>query len=127
MNLRTGVDIIEIHRLSEQREPIRVRFLARVFTPIELSEVGNSDASLAGRFAAKEAVSKALGTGIGPIRWQDIEIRRGRAGEPILHLYGKAQQIALALGLTQWSVSISHDRTSAVAFVVAIGESKVLE
>lgn len=122
MILRTGVDIIEIHRLGEQQPAIRERFLARVFTPDELAEAGQSDASLSGRFAAKEAVAKALGTGIGPVSWQEIEIRRGPAGEPLLNLHGKALALAQDLGLTRWSVSISHDRTQAVAMAVAIGE-----
>ena len=121
--LRTGVDLIEISRLEQVNPAIRQRFLARVYTPLELEQVGNSFASLTGRFAAKEAVSKALGTGIGWVHWQDIEIRRGPAGAPELHLYGNARVVADALGLTTWSVSITHDRSHVVAFVVALGES----
>jgi holo-[acyl-carrier protein] synthase len=122
MNLRTGIDIIEINRLEEVNPAIRKRFLQRVFTPLELQQVGHSFESLSGRFAAKEAVSKALGTGIGFVLWQDIEIRKGRFGEPELYLYGNAQKVAEKLGLTTWSVSITHNRTTAAAFVVAIGE-----
>lgn len=122
MKLRTGVDLIEISRLEQVNPAIRKRFLARVFTPLELEQVGQSYASLSGRFAAKEAVSKALGTGIGFVHWQDIEIRRGKAGEPVLFLHGNARLIAEQLGLTTWSVSITHDRSNAVAFVVALGE-----
>lgn len=122
--LRTGVDLVEIHRLEQVNPAIRTRFLRRVYTPGELADVGESAyASLAGRFAAKEAASKALGTGIGPVRWQDFEIRRGRAGEPVLELHGKARQIADLLGLSLWSVSISHSKDNAVAVVVAMGES----
>ncbi len=121
--LRSGVDIIEIDRLRKVNPAIRQRFLKRVYTPLELEIAGESDASLAGRFAAKEAVSKALGSGIGRVRWQDIEIRRGANGEPQLHLHGAARQLANALGLTIWSVSISHSRTHAVAMVVALGQS----
>lgn len=123
MILRTGVDIIEIARLEQVNPAIRRRFLQRVFTPLELEQVGHSFASLSGRFAAKEAVSKALGTGIGWVRWQDIEIRRGQAGEPELHLSGNALLAAQAIGLKTWSVSITHDRTQAIAFVVAAGET----
>lgn len=122
MNLKTGVDIIEISRLEQVNPAIRERFLRRVFTPLELEQVGHSFASLSGRFAAKEAVSKALGTGIGWVHWQDIEIQRGGRGEPELHLYGNACLAAEKLGLVTWSVSITHDRTQAIAFVVAIGE-----
>jgi holo-[acyl-carrier protein] synthase len=83
--------------------------------------VGSSDASLAGRFAAKVAVAKALGTGIGPVSWQEIEIRRGEGGQPELHLSGAAQQTAARMGLETWSISISHDQERAVAVAVAIG------
>ena len=123
MNLRTGIDLIEINRLEEVNPAIRKRFLQRIFTPLELEQVGHSYASLSGRFAAKEAVSKALGTGIGFVLWQDIEIRRGRFGEPELFLYGNAQKEAEKLGLTTWSVSITHNRTTAAAFVIAMGEN----
>lgn len=122
MILRTGVDVIEISRLEQVNPAIRQRFLQRVYTPLELEQVGDSYASLSGRFAVKEAVSKALGTGIGRVRWQDIEVRRGAAGAPELHLHGNARLVADMLGLTTWSVSITHDRTQAIAFVVALGE-----
>src|SRR5512133_1188221 len=92
--LRTGVDIIEINRLEEVNPAIRERFLQRVYTPEERAICGKSWASLAGRFAAKEAVAKALGCGIGPVRWQEIEILRGESGEPLLVLHGKAQEAA---------------------------------
>lgn len=120
--LRTGIDLIEISRLEEMEPAIRQRFLQRVFTPLELDLLGDSPASLAGRFAAKEATAKALGTGIGAISWQEIEIRRGEQGEPLLILSGKALEIAHLLGLQNWSVSISHNRTTAAAVVVAIGD-----
>ena len=122
MILRTGIDIIEIARLEAIQPAIKQRFLHRVYTELELQEVGHSAASLAGRFAAKEAVSKALGCGIGAVHWQDIEIRRGKEGEPLLQLYGEAQILAQKLGLTTWSISISHTQTTAVAMVVAAGE-----
>jgi len=119
--LRTGVDMVEIARLNSQRPSIRTRFLQRVFTAQELEEAGDSDAALAGRFAVKEAVSKALGSGIGWVRWQDIEVRRGPFGAPVLHLYGNAQKLAEHLGLDVWSISITDTDTHAVAMAVAIG------
>lgn len=121
MIIRTGIDLIELSRLEQVNPAIRERFLRRVYTPLELEQLGSSLIRLTGRFAAKEAVSKALGTGIGWVRWQDIEIRRTVSGAPELHLYGNARLSAEKQGLTDWSVSITHDRTHAAAFVVAIG------
>ncbi len=121
MILRTGVDLIEVSRLEDLNPAIRERFLRRVYTERELEEVGKKLNSLAGRFAAKEAVAKALGCGIGPVRWKEIEILQGPAGEPMLELKGEALQMASKLGLTTWSISISHTRTHAVALAVAIG------
>jgi len=69
--------------------------------------------------AAKEAVSKALGTGIGRISWRDIEILRGPERQPVLVLYGEAHRLAGQLGLSQWSISLSHTQGHAIAFVVA--------
>ena len=77
--------------------------------------------SLAARFAAKEAVSKALGTGIGRVAWREIEILRGPARQPVLVLSGEAQLLAQQLGLDQWTVSLSHTQGHAIALVVAIG------
>jgi len=118
--LRTGIDLVEIHRLAAQDPAIQARFKARVFTPRELEQVGASPASLAGRFAAKEAVAKALGCGIGAIGWHSIEIQRGAQGEPVLVLTGKALESAQAQGLATWSLSISHTRTYAIAVAVAL-------
>jgi holo-[acyl-carrier protein] synthase len=127
--VRTGIDLIEISRLEEFDSPIRQRFLQRVFTEIELEECthpanGENWASLAGRFAAKEAVAKALGCGIGPVGWREIEVRRGTQGEPVLHLHGEAARIASEQGLVSWSISISHTRTTAAAVAVALGVVK---
>ena len=97
-------------------------FLTRVFTPQELTEVGEHPASLAARFAAKEAVSKALGSGIGLVGWQEIEILRGPSREPLLRLHGMADQLASQLGVNRWSLSLSHTHEHAIALVVGIGE-----
>jgi len=119
MALATGIDLIEIERFQATLQRYGERFLNRVYTPGELDEVRDNPASLAARFAAKEAVSKALGTGIGPIRWQEIEILRGPARQPVLHLHGAAAQVAAELNLTTWSVSLSHTAAHAIAVVVA--------
>jgi holo-[acyl-carrier protein] synthase len=118
-HLRTGIDLVEIYRLEQLDSAIRARFLERVFTPTELAESRGQLPSLAGRFAAKEAVAKAMGCGIGPISWQEIEIQRGEQGEPVLKLSGNAHRIADELGLVSWSISISHTREHAVAVAVA--------
>jgi holo-[acyl-carrier protein] synthase len=119
--IRTGIDLVEIDRLSGLRPELRQRFLSRVFTELELRQAGHSDASLAARFAIKEAVAKALGTGIGVLGWRQIEVERGSRGEPILHLHGSALAEAERQGLTSWSISISHTRGLAAAVVVATG------
>lgn len=119
--LAAGVDLIEIERVADIIQRYGERFLGRVFTARELSEVGDNMASLAARFAAKEAVSKALGTGIGPVAWRDIEVLRGEERQPVLHLHGLAQLKAKELGYSTWSLSLSHDQTHAIALVVALG------
>lgn len=118
--LYTGVDLIEIARLRAAVERHGVRFLARVFTPAEITLCSGRAESLAARFAAKEAVAKALGTGIwrSGIGWTDVEILREQSGAPLLRLHGGAAQRAAALGIGAWSLSLSHDRERAVAFVV---------
>jgi holo-[acyl-carrier protein] synthase len=117
--LRNGVDIIEIERLAQISPEIRARFINRVYTESEKAICGDNNACFAGRFAAKEAVSKVLGTGIGPVSWKDIEILRGEAGEPIIILHAKAREKANEIGIQTWSISISHSRTLAIAFVIA--------
>ena len=122
--LRTGVDMIEIYRVRESIERHGDRFLERVYTEGELTACRERVESLAARFAAKEAVAKALGTGIWRegIGWKDIEVTRDiDTGAPILNLYGAALAQAEKLGLTTWSISLSHDRERAIAFVVAMG------
>ncbi len=118
----TGIDLIEIERFQSAIDRHGDRLLNKIFTPLELSDVGDKPASLAARFAAKEAVAKSLGTGIGPIGWQEIEIIRADTGQPILQLAGEAAQLASQRGLSNWSISLSHTRTYAVAVASAIGE-----
>lgn len=122
MNLRTGVDLIEIERFNNAIIRHGERFLGRVFTHRELDEVGDNVASLAARFAAKEATAKALGTGIGDVGWQEIEILRGPMKQPNLFLHGQASRLAERLDLETWSLSLSHSQSHAVALVVAIGD-----
>ncbi|NLG71488.1 MAG: holo-ACP synthase [Chloroflexi bacterium] len=122
--LATGIDMIEIERFQGALNRHGDRLLQRIFTGMELAEVGHKPASLAARFAAKEAAAKALGTGIGPVAWKEIEIRRGPAGEPVLRLHGSAARLAAERQLHTWSVSISHSQTHAIAMVVALGDGQ---
>jgi len=123
MILVTGIDLIEIERIQAAVTRHGRHFLERVFTEIELAEAGEAPTSLAARFAAKEAVAKALGCGIGPVHWREIEIRRDAAHRPELYLHGAAQQLSDDLGLAVWSISLSHNQTMAVAVATAIGNT----
>ena len=122
MRVRTGVDLVALPRFARALERHGERLLARLFTPAEVALCAGQVPSLAARFAAKEAVVKALGTGIGPVGWREVEVLHDAAGAPVLRLHGRAAQRAAALGLTHWSLSLSHTREMAVAFVVALGE-----
>jgi holo-[acyl-carrier protein] synthase len=121
MILRSGIDLLEVKRLEQVNPAIRERFIARVYTPAEIAESKGLNEYFAGRFCVKEAVSKALGTGIGFVNWQHIECLDGPHGEPVLKLHGNGALVAEQLGLEVWSVSISHTDEYATAMAVAIG------
>jgi holo-[acyl-carrier protein] synthase len=122
MILKTGIDIIEIPRIQAALDHHGERFLQRVFTPAEITECCGRAEALAVRFAAKEAATKALGTGIGLVTWREIETLHKRSGEPYLILHGQAMKIAEFLGLKTWAVSLSHSNENAIAVVVATGD-----
>ncbi|MGH2523326.1 MAG: holo-ACP synthase [Anaerolineales bacterium] len=117
--IRTGVDIIEVSRIDQAILRHGHRFFDRFFTARELIEAEGRTPALAARFAAKEAVAKALGCGIGEVGWKEIEILRDPRRRPEVVLHGAAQQRAAELGLREWSVSLSHTHEHAVALVVA--------
>lgn len=119
--IAVGTDIIEIARIQRSINDFGERFLKRCYTEREREWYGKRPNELAARFAAKEATSKALGTGIVGIRWQEMEVLPNRRGKPILILHGRAADRARQLGLTDFSVSLTHSRTDAMAFVVATG------
>lgn len=121
MKLATGVDLIEIERIREAIDRHGEKFITRIFTETEQTECGGRVTSLAARFAAKEATAKALGCGIGDVSWLDIEVRGDENNAPHLYLYREGEKMAKKLGLSTWSVSLSHTETQAIAFVVAIG------
>jgi holo-[acyl-carrier protein] synthase len=118
--LRSGVDIIEVERIDRAILRHGQRFFDRFFTAQELIDCGGRTPALAARFAAKEAVSKALGTGIGDVGWKDIEVVNGERREPILRLHSTAEAVAEELGLVAWSISLSHTHEHAVAVAVAL-------
>ena len=113
-----GVDIIEIARVEEAVNTWGERFLRRIYTELELRLCNGHAQSYAVRFAGKEAVMKALGTGVRGISWREIEILAESSGKPWVRLSGKAQNKAVDLGLTNLAISLSHSREYAVAFVV---------
>jgi holo-[acyl-carrier protein] synthase len=122
--LTTGVDLIEIARIERALERYGDRFLARVFTPNEVLYCRGRVPELAARFAAKEAVSKALGVGVrvlahDGVHWKDVEVIGDHRGKPIVRLSGRAAERAEELGLAEWAVSLSHTREHAIALVVA--------
>jgi holo-[acyl-carrier protein] synthase len=121
MNLRTGVDLIEIARIEEVIARHGKHYLERIYTSAELEQCGKRPESLAGRFAAKEAVAKALGCGIGDIGWKEIEVLGDEQNAPVLTLHGAAAELAKGIGVTTWSVSISHSQSHSIASVVMIG------
>ena len=121
--LSTGIDIIEIERFKESVSRQGDKFLKRVFTNQELLDCGDRLESLAARFAAKEAASKALGCGIGKVSWLDLEITRNDENQPGIILHGTALELAESLNLNTWSISLSHSDEIAIAIVVAMGGS----
>lgn len=125
MILGTGIDIIEVARIRSSHEKFGERFLQRILKPSEISyclQHKDPGPFLAARFAAKEAISKAFGTGIGAeLAWQDIEIQKKTSGEPIVVLHDKAVLLLERRGGRAVHLSLSHTRDYAAA--VAILES----
>ncbi len=116
-----GIDIIEIDRIRRAIEKSD-KFIDRVFTANEkkaFEEKNHSPQTIAGYFAAKEAVSKALGTGISNMRWKDIEILKDPSGKPYVRLYNNAENLAYSMSIDKILISISHSRENAVALAIA--------
>ena len=120
-----GTDIIECDRVAEMIEKHGPLFLDRVYTSVErgyCEPLKSAIQSYAGRWAAKEAVLKVLGTGWSRgVQWVDIEVRNEPSGKPLIYLSGRAAEIAAELGITEVLISISHCRSHAVAYAHAIG------
>jgi holo-[acyl-carrier protein] synthase len=126
MIISTGVDLAEVDRIQAALEDPRTgkRFRERVYTEREIAYCEKKQRgkyeSYAGRFAAKEAVMKALGRGWGAkVRWLDIEVARARSGKPEIALHDQTAKLAAELGIRRWALSITHTKAHGLAFVVA--------
>jgi holo-[acyl-carrier protein] synthase len=123
--LGTGVDIIETARIRDSLDKFGERFLNRCFWADEVAYCNGMKfpaLHFAARFAAKEAISKAFGTGIGHhLGWKDMEIRKRDSGEPYAVLHGKGTDLAVARGVTEVFVSLSHCKDYALAHAVIVG------
>ncbi len=127
--LITGVDLVTIARIERLLRRYRGPFLARLCTASERAQAGETlrAESLAACFAAKEAVAKALGVGLRPfaaegIAFHEVEVLHDARGRPFIRLSGRAASLAEALGVREWSLSLSHEGGLAVAFVVGLGD-----
>jgi holo-[acyl-carrier protein] synthase len=115
-----GIDIIKVARIRDTLARFGPRFSQRVLTPAEHRYVRDRPETLAGRWAAKEAVSKVLGLGVRGIGWKEIEVERLPTGQPAVRLHGRAARRAEQLGMTRIALSISHESDYAVAVAFGI-------
>lgn len=119
-----GLDIIEVERIREVMGRRPDAFLKRVFTPGELAYCDQGEKHrlrrLAARFAAKEAVLKALGTGLREVKWTDAEVVHDDLGKPQMRLHGRLRELAEARGITEIHISLTHARDYAAAQAIAL-------
>ncbi len=115
----TGVDAIDIARVAGVLERYPERFLSKIYTAGEQSDARRRPPQLASRFAAKEAVMKALGTGVRGVPWKDVEVTRQRGKAPEILLHGMAKKRAEKMGIHRFALSLTHSRELAIASVVA--------
>ena len=118
-----GIDIIKVDRIRATLERFGPRFSNRVLTNAEQRYVRGRPETMAGRWAAKEAVSKVLGLGVRGIGWRDIEVERMPTGQPAIRLHGRAAARAEQLGMGRIAVSISHESDYAVAIAFGVRTS----
>ena len=122
MILGTGIDIIEVARIASSFEKFGEKFLKRILLPEEIAYClthRKPAPFIAARFAAKEAISKAFGTGItAQLGWQDIEIKRKVSGEPYVVLHGNGQKLFKSHGATRLLISLSHTENYAAATAI---------
>ena len=115
-----GIDIIRVSRIRDSLARFGDRFSKRVLTPTEMAYVRGRPETMAGRWAAKEAVSKVLGLGVRGIGWRDIEVERLPTGQPAIKLHGRAARRAEQLGMGRVAISISHESDYAVAIAFGV-------
>jgi holo-[acyl-carrier protein] synthase len=127
MEYAVGIDVIEIARVRETLSRHPRRFLARVYTPEEVAFCRGRVPELAARFAAKEAVMKALGTGARGLAWREIEILPNQRGKPLVYLHGQAQARAEAIGLRGIDISLTHSHELAIAAVVGAADDPPMD
>jgi holo-[acyl-carrier protein] synthase len=120
VNVAVGIDIIEVERVRKVYEKHGERFLARVFTQNEVQQCRGKITRLAGRFAAKEAISKALGTGMRGVKWREMEIVQLHSGRPSVRLHGIANQRARQLGLSAFDISIADLAQLSIAIAIGV-------
>lgn len=126
MIIGIGTDIVEVERFVKHIENGIDHFSKRFFTVGELNEIKGKkhpQESMAGKYAAKEAVAKAFGTGLTYFKFQDIEILRDEGGKPYVNLHGKGMELAQQLGIKRINLSISHTKNNAIAFCIIEGEN----
>ena len=131
MIISVGIDLVEVERIRAALEDPRigVRFRDRVYTQNEIAYCEKKQRgrfqSYAGRFAAKEAVMKALGRGWGAqVCWVDIEVARASSGKPDIVLHNKTEALAERLGIRNWALSITHTARYGMAYVIAQDDSR---
>jgi len=120
-----GIDLVKIERIEQIIKEWEDSFIFRIFTSLEKEycekKKGNKYQSYAGKFAAKEALLKALGLGLREANWKEIEVTNNELGQPIINTSGKLKNIALAKGVSKYFISISHAKEYAIAQVILEG------
>ena len=122
MEYAVGIDVIEIERVRRVLTRHPRRFLDRVFTPEEVAFCRGRVPELAARFAAKEAVMKALGTGARGLAWREIEVLPNRRGKPLVYLHGNALKRGETIGIRGIDISLTHSHDLAIAAVVGAAD-----
>lgn len=123
--MTSGVDIIKIDRIDKILNKNRDLFLNKIFTKSEIEYInkkGNNPRTVAGLYASKEAIVKAIGTGIGKIGWKDMEVTHDHNGKPLVNISDEVEYLLKDIKINKFDLSISHDGEYAIAFVVGYKE-----